>query len=154
MICDICHQRGPTATVEFRQNIGLIVMRLTSKVAGDLCADCIRATFIRCSLITLFCGWWGVISFFVAPYCLISNVVTYVGARDLRRQLKPAAPVEHPTLSLTAEARARLRPFDGEIAARLSAGEDADAISASIARKAGVSAVQAELYLARDRQVA
>src|SRR5690242_1057147 len=110
MICDLCHQHAPTKYVEFRQNIGLLVMRIYKTFEGDMCASCIRSTFWRCTLITVTLGWWGLISFFVAPYCLATNILQYLDARDVEPAgAQKRAPAEaHPTLSLTPEAHERL----------------------------------------------
>jgi hypothetical protein len=44
------------------------------------------------TLITLFCGWWGVLSFFTTLFILPSNIATYLGAMSLPRTLGPGGP--------------------------------------------------------------
>ncbi len=163
MSCDLCGARRPTKYVEFYQNIGVVVLRFSKSVKGDLCKPCINQSFWSLTLVTLALGWWGVISFFVTPIFLIQNTARFLAtigmdradaARSARGGGGGAAaaagePSGHPTLSLTPEATAKLDPLRAEIAARLSGGEAADDVAASVARKAGVSAVQAELYLQR-----
>jgi hypothetical protein len=78
--CERCHGRGPTQRVQFHQNIGLLLFRLSGKVSGDLCPSCVGQGFWSTSLITLVFGWWGVISFFVTPFFLLGNFLTYHGA--------------------------------------------------------------------------
>src|SRR5437879_13155056 len=58
-------------------------MRFPTRLQGLLCRDCIGAKFWTMSLVTLVCGWWGVISFFVTPFFLIGNVLAYLGAANL-----------------------------------------------------------------------
>lgn len=160
MSCDMCGARRPTKYVEFYQNIGVVVLRFSKSVKGDLCKPCINQSFWSLTLVTLALGWWGIISFFVTPIFLIQNTARFLTTigMDREQEARPARggggggggePSGHPTLSLTPEATAKLDLLRAEIAARLSAGEAADDVAASIARKAGVSGVQAELYIHR-----
>ncbi len=61
----------------FYQNIGLLIMRVSRSVEGNLCKPCMHKTFWQFTLITLFFGWWGIISFFVTPLCLVCNSIVY-----------------------------------------------------------------------------
>jgi hypothetical protein len=83
MSCASCGIEGPTQYVSFRQNIGLLVMRLTNKVDAELCRPCMIRCFRSYTLTTLFVGWWGVISFFMTPYILFQNLRAYISARKL-----------------------------------------------------------------------
>lgn len=83
MSCESCGTEGPTQYVTFRQNIGLLVMRLTSKIEGELCRPCMVRCFRSYSLTTFFVGWWGVISFFMTPLILFGNLREYFSARKL-----------------------------------------------------------------------
>jgi hypothetical protein len=153
MICEVCKVRGPTQHVEFHQNIGLLVARLTKSVRGELCAACIDHYFWEFTLVTVLLGFWGVVSLFVAPLLIVSNIACYVGTRSgergraLRGRSVPGPTA--PGAALTVEARARLAPFERELCERLGAGEPSDQAVGSVARKARVSAAQAELFLAQ-----
>lgn len=76
--CEACGVDGQTWKVEYRQNIGALVMRFHKKIEGDFCASCSSKYFWEYSLTTLFLGWWGVISFFVTPFLLLGNVISYL----------------------------------------------------------------------------
>jgi hypothetical protein len=75
--CQLCGAIGPVGEISFRQNIGLLVMRLNQQVAGRVCPSCASGKFWQLSLITLVAGWWGVISFVVTPIFLINNAISY-----------------------------------------------------------------------------
>lgn len=78
--CQSCGTPGPTHPVEFRQNVGLVVTRLSRKVAGQLCSDCVERHFWNTTVLTLVAGWWGLISLFVTPVYLLLNLTSYLGA--------------------------------------------------------------------------
>jgi hypothetical protein len=144
MRCQSCGENGDTKHVVFYQNIGMVIMRSSKTVEGELCKTCINQVFWKFTLITAVLGWWGMISLIVTPLFLINNIGRFLGTIGMKAPGQiPAAP--HPTVSLTADARARLTPFVPEIQARISAGEPREVVCENVARKAGVSAYQAEL---------
>lgn len=71
--CQNCGMLAPTKWVVFYQNIGMLVTRQRSEVAGHLCRRCIGAYFRSYTLTTLFLGWWGTISLFLTPLILVNN---------------------------------------------------------------------------------
>jgi hypothetical protein len=150
MSCDVCGRRAPTRYVEFYQNIGMLIMRTSKSVKGELCKVCINKHFWEFTLITAVAGWWGMISLFLTPIFLANNVFRFCTTLGMKPDAPAlparASPSEHPTLSLTPDARARLGPFTDEVRERLRAGDDLDEVAGAVARKAGVSAVQAELF--------
>lgn len=81
--CQRCGAQVATNRVHLRQNIGLLVTRLVSRAEGYLCKACIRDVGFRYTLMTMFFGWWGVISFFVTLYILPSNTWQIFSARNL-----------------------------------------------------------------------
>ena len=84
LCCRVCRMQGlPTKHVVFRQNIGALVLRFTKKIEGWMCKACIREIFWEYTLITLFFGWWGIISFFMTPLFLTANVIQYRLCRDM-----------------------------------------------------------------------
>ena len=84
-VCQLCGTAGPTHYVEFRQNVGLVLLRLHRAVKGHLCSRCVREQFGSMTTVTLFGGWWGLISFFLTPVILVANVVQYLGAKEAFR---------------------------------------------------------------------
>jgi hypothetical protein len=64
--------------VIFHQNIGLVIFRVSRVFEGDLCKPCIHSYFWKFTLITLFFGWWSIISLFVAPFFLVFNTIVYL----------------------------------------------------------------------------
>lgn len=82
-VCHACGIRAATRYVEFRQNIGALVVRYHKSVKGTLCKSCINRYFLEFTGVTLVLGWWGLISLVVAPVYVVSNVVRYLGARGL-----------------------------------------------------------------------
>jgi hypothetical protein len=76
--CRICGRSIPTKYVEFYQNIGILFVRQSSYVKGNLCKRCINQQFGRKTLITLFLGWWGVISFCINWFYLANNILRFI----------------------------------------------------------------------------
>ena len=81
--CQLCGAERALKHVTLSQNIGLLVIRFPKKLTGLLCKECIGKTFWQYTLITLFLGWWGVISFFYTLVAIPSNIATYIGSRSL-----------------------------------------------------------------------
>jgi hypothetical protein len=81
--CEKCGTEGDVVNVTFRRNIGALVVRFSQELRGNMCAGCIKSSFWETTLITLFLGWWGLISFIVSPFFLITNAVNYAAARRL-----------------------------------------------------------------------
>jgi hypothetical protein len=86
-ICQGCHREAPTARVTFHQHTGAVVLMFHRHITANLCQECIDRYFKEYSLHTLLLGWWGLISFFVTPVCLLMNVVNYAGAKPRSEKL-------------------------------------------------------------------
>ncbi len=76
--CQSCGAIAPTRYVDFKQNIGMLVARRHSTVAGNLCKPCVHQHFWKMTGTTLAVGWIGQISIFIAPIFVVNNVVRYV----------------------------------------------------------------------------
>ncbi len=76
--CGVCGKVADLKYVEFHENRGALVMRYHREIKGNLCIDCINKYFWKFTLITLFIGWFGVISFIVTPFIIINNVFRYL----------------------------------------------------------------------------
>lgn len=77
--CRGCGREAKTAPIRQRRQIGLVLFRLYSNERRALCAPCAARFYRGMTGVTLFAGWWGLISFFVTPYVLISNTADYLG---------------------------------------------------------------------------
>ena len=83
--CQGCGSSSPTARVSFRRNMGMLLIRRTYKIEGNLCKSCIGKRFTEFTIKNLVFGWWGTISLFVTPVYAIQNVASYFAAmRALR----------------------------------------------------------------------
>jgi hypothetical protein len=81
--CQNCGLEAPTKYVRFFRIIGMLILLEIKSVKGDLCKKCINEYFWRFTGITLVLGWWGVISFVLTPFCLLNNVIRYIGTLGL-----------------------------------------------------------------------
>src|SRR5258706_13248078 len=85
IICQACGVEAPVKYVEFRQNIGALVMRFSKEVKGNLCKKCIHSHFWSMTLINLSIGWLGTISIVLAPVFSIINIIQDFGALGLEK---------------------------------------------------------------------
>jgi hypothetical protein len=98
MYCQACGSKAPTKHVTFYQNIGLLILRLSKSIDGELCKPCVHKYFWEFTSINLLLGWWGIISFFFNWFFLLNNVVQYLGclgmpSPDAAGRGEPAATV-------------------------------------------------------------
>jgi hypothetical protein len=156
MSCDCCRAHAPTKYVEFYQNIGMLVLRTSKTVKGQLCKSCIDRFFWKLTLTTAVLGWWGMISMVLTPIFLANNIFRYFTTIGMPKGLPPTAGAEssHPTESLTPAAVARLEPYAAEIEEQLGKGAALESVAEQVARRAGVSALQAELFAKETRAAA
>jgi hypothetical protein len=82
-VCRSCGVEGPVRLVTFRQNMGLLIVRRSRSIRGNLCKHCAHDYFWQFTTVTLFMGWWGVISFFVTLFNLPANIIAYLGTLTL-----------------------------------------------------------------------
>lgn len=78
-------KHAPTARVSFRRNVGMLFIRRTYKIEGNMCKSCIRKSFGDFMVKNLLLGWWGTISLIVTPIYTIQNVASYVTAMNALR---------------------------------------------------------------------
>ena len=83
--CQRCGSMRPTTHVSFHRNVGMLFIRRTYKLEGNLCKSCIRKHFGEFMLKNLLLGWWGTISLIVTPIYAIQNVASYVSAMHALR---------------------------------------------------------------------
>jgi hypothetical protein len=130
--CEACGAQGPVLTVRYLQNTGMLIMRQSRTVAGELCRGCSGSTFTRMTLHTFFLGWWGMISFVLTPIFLLNNL--WYGVQTLR---------------MPSHAAVRRDALEGqrEYALNLLATKDRETVVEVLSRTAGVSAAEADAFL-------
>ena len=83
--CQACGNMRQTAHVKFHRNVGMLVIRRSYKIEGNLCKSCVRKNFGDFMVKNLLLGWWGTISLIVTPIYAIQNVASYVSAMNALR---------------------------------------------------------------------
>lgn len=78
MMCQCCGVEAETKYVAFYQNIGMLIMRQSRSIEGELCKSCINEHFWRFTAINVTLGWWGMISMIVTPFFILNNVGRYL----------------------------------------------------------------------------
>jgi hypothetical protein len=134
IICQACGIEAPARAVDFRQNIGMLVMRTHKCVKGRLCKKCVHKYFWKTTTTTLFLGPWGYISLFIAPIFIINNIVRYVGALGM-----PPVPPGASVPVLDDAAIKRISPHYPALVDKLNLKQPLEQAVTDIARKAGVT---------------
>ncbi len=83
MLCQSCGLENPTKDVTLRQNIGMLMMRRSQTIKGNLCKPCIDSYFWRFMVVNATLGWWGLVSLIMTPIFLLNNVIQFIGSRSL-----------------------------------------------------------------------
>jgi hypothetical protein len=142
MMCQACGVEAPTKYVAFHQNIGLLVMRFSKSVEGDLCKSCVHKYFWQLTGTNLVLGWWGIISFVLNTFFILNNVGRYIFCLGM----EPVPPgATQPVL--TEEAFQNLKPHTEHLIERMNRGDDFDQIVEDTAMRAAVSPGQVVLYV-------
>src|SRR5690242_7237990 len=81
MVCQSCGASAPTRYVHFHRHIGLVVVFIHSRIGGLLCQRCRSNAFWSAWGVTVFAGWWGLISFFVTLFLLPYDLAQYLLVR-------------------------------------------------------------------------
>jgi hypothetical protein len=76
----VCGSVRQTSAVTFHRNIGMLVVRQTRSIQGNVCKTCIGKKFWDFTIKNIVFGPWGVISLVVMPIYLVTNTVSYVSA--------------------------------------------------------------------------
>src|SRR6267142_2755564 len=114
MICQSCGTEAPTRKVLFVQHIGAVVMFFHRRVGGLLCRNCVTKYFTQYFFVTLFLGWWGLISVFATPVVLLIDIFNYFRAWTLE-----PVPTGATVPVLTDDAIRRINPLRGDLIRRL-----------------------------------
>ncbi len=142
ILCQACGFEVPNKFVIYRQNIGAIHLRFFKVYRGCFCRRCNRRLFWRATLITLFLGWWELISFFVTIGYLLANVFN-----RLRTLPVPPAPPGAGPPQLDDAAIAKIAPHVYDITEEVTRGVDISDISREVAPRAGVTPGQALCFI-------
>lgn len=87
--CQVCGNMRQTSPVTFNRNIGMIVLRQTRSISGNMCKTCLSKHYWQFMGLNLLLGPWGMISLIVTPIYLVTNTVSYVSAsRKLRNAIE------------------------------------------------------------------
>jgi hypothetical protein len=71
------------ASVHYRQNTGMLVMRQSREWVGNACKPCGKRWFWKTTLHNMFLGWWGTISLVLTPFFIIGNISSLFGVLRL-----------------------------------------------------------------------
>lgn len=82
-MCQGCRREVPAKYCEFTQGIGMLVLRTSRSVKGNMCKACASKYFWERTGLTLVTGWWGLISFVMNIVYIISNVSYFISSRSL-----------------------------------------------------------------------
>ena len=85
--CQSCGAMRQTAKVSFHRNVGMLFIRRTYKIEGNLCKTCIRKHFGSFMFKNLLLGWWGTISLIVTPMYTLQNIASYISAMKALRNV-------------------------------------------------------------------
>ena len=69
-----------TALVRYQHNIGMLVVRQTRYIQGNMCKTCVTKKFWEYSGKNLLLGPWGIISLVLTPVYLVTNIIAYASA--------------------------------------------------------------------------
>jgi hypothetical protein len=81
--CQLCHRNAEVRQVTLMRNIGVLVIRFPRTLSGLLCRHCVDKYFWEYTAVTMFLGWWGLISFVYTLIALPTNFVGYLRTRSL-----------------------------------------------------------------------
>jgi len=89
--CDRCGGLAETRLVAYRETVGIGILRMESCTEGAFCSACEHETFWHATLVTLFAGWWGLMSLVAAPLVILQNVRRFLaGSRAAPPKSRPA----------------------------------------------------------------
>lgn len=83
--CEVCGTEAPVKQNEFDANIGMLFRRQHKWIKGKMCKNCTEKYFWNYTLINLFLGWWGTISFLVTLVYIPKNIYNYARSFNLKR---------------------------------------------------------------------
>lgn len=142
MLCQSCGIEAPTKYVSFHQNVGVLVMRFSKSISGNLCKPCIHSHFWKMTGITACFGWFGFISMIISPFLIINNVGRYLFCVGM----EPVPIGSQPPALAEADVE-RISEHMDFLVERLNAGGDFQQTLTDVAERAGVSPGQVFLFV-------
>lgn len=142
MICQTCGIEAPTKYVSFHQNIGMLVMRSSKSISGNLCKGCIHEHFWKMTGITTCVGWLGMISAIITPFLILNNVGRYLFCLGME-----PVPIGAMPPTLTDADINKLEPHVDYLVQQLNGGNDFQETMKDVADRAGVTPGQAFLFV-------
>ena len=139
-VCQSCFARAPVQQVLFVQHVGALVMYFHKRIGGKFCRNCVNKYFRQFGLVTLFFGWWGLLSMIATPFVLLIDTFNYFRAWSL-------PPVPAGTASLTPDVIARLEPMAQGMLRHLQEGASLEKVTSEVAGFAKCTEAQVVLYL-------
>jgi hypothetical protein len=134
MKCSCCGTVAEVRDVDFRLHIGAIVVMIQHYKAGRMCSHCTNTTYWTYTLTTLFLGWWGILSFFITPFVVVMNTITYCCVF-----LSPPYPEDPLPIVLSSTLVTALEPCRNEIFQRIIKGQKLQEIAEDIGTRVGAS---------------
>lgn len=150
MRCDSCLLSEPSAYVELHHNVGMLFMRQEYSTEGQLCRSCLKRAFWHHTLRNVTLGWWGMISFFMTWYFLVSNLMNYLRAQSELGQARPTE-ASLSTVATGDEAQKILGPFEHNVRMLLRSGDEPEVIAKDLARTHGVEDTAAQRFVEQIR---
>lgn len=80
----------------------MLVLQRFVKLQQPLCRECGRSTTLRYTGMTLWQGWWGVISFFANWFVLLTNAVAWIRYSRLPSSAPEYSPLPAPAFGVEA----------------------------------------------------
>jgi hypothetical protein len=81
--CTHCGLQAEVDDVTIMQIVGLVIVFQWKKMGGSWCRRCTDKELVPATLLSMFMGWWGLISFFLTPIFLAVNTWTFLKTRAL-----------------------------------------------------------------------
>ena len=76
--CEICRVNNSLGHINLMKRTGMLVQRQWQRYDFDTCRDCSKELYKKIQIHNLLFSWWGVISFYLAPFTLIGNTLVYI----------------------------------------------------------------------------
>jgi hypothetical protein len=80
-LCQMCKQMRSVAPVSFHRNVGMLFVRRTYTLQGELCKNCMSRAYWAFTWRNFMQGWWGTISLVITPIYFFMNTYSFAAAR-------------------------------------------------------------------------
>ena len=79
--CQMCKQVRSVAAISFHRNVGMVIVRRTYTLRGELCKACMNRAYWEFTWRNFVQGWWGMISLVITPIYFLMNTYSFASAR-------------------------------------------------------------------------